>query len=178
MSGEVRFTQESGHRVPHDPLIGLDRSVELLEQVIDGALPFSNEEAAAFFLMGNTLSRRGNFREAIGYYDQALQRNVTMDQKLAALREMGASYYRLSEFEEAARKFYEAMQWRMNAVDQYLFRVALDQMKGPKPPLPTSAIFPLEETAADSASVAALGFEDIARTAGIQKLNGNGTCAW
>src|SRR2546422_2376647 len=60
MSGEVRFTQESGHRVPHDPLIGLDRSVELLEQVIDSSLPFSNEEAAAFFLMGNTLSRRGN----------------------------------------------------------------------------------------------------------------------
>src|SRR6185295_16809693 len=59
MSGEVRFTNESGHRVPHDPLIGLDRSVELLEQVIDSSLPFSNEEAAAFFLMGNTLSRRG-----------------------------------------------------------------------------------------------------------------------
>src|SRR5438309_1380011 len=56
MSGEVRFTQESGHRVPHDPVIGLDRSVELLEQVIDSSLPFSNEEAAAFFLMGDRKS--------------------------------------------------------------------------------------------------------------------------
>ena len=44
MSGEVRFTQESGHRVPHDPLVGLDRSLDLLEQVIDSALPYSNEE--------------------------------------------------------------------------------------------------------------------------------------
>ena len=60
MSGEVRFTKESGHRVPHDPLIGLDRSIEMLEDVIDNTLPYSNEEAAAFFLMGNTLSRRGN----------------------------------------------------------------------------------------------------------------------
>jgi hypothetical protein len=41
MSGEVRFTHESGHRVPHDPLLGLDRSFELLEQVIDSALPYS-----------------------------------------------------------------------------------------------------------------------------------------
>src|SRR6266516_2537102 len=140
MAGEVRFTQESGHRVPHDPLIGLDRSVELLEQVIDSSLPFSNEEAAAFFLMGNTLSRRGNFREAISYYEQTLLRNVTLDQKMASLREMGASYYRLGEFEEAGRKFYEAMQWRMNPVDQWLFHIALDQVKGPKPPLPQSAV--------------------------------------
>src|SRR6185295_10825954 len=71
MSGEVRFTNESGHRVPHDPLIGLDRSIDLLEQVIDSSLPYSNEETAAYFLMGNTLSRRGSFKEAITYYEQA-----------------------------------------------------------------------------------------------------------
>src|SRR5689334_24507253 len=90
MSGEVRFTHESGHRVPHDPLIGLDRSIDLLEQVIDSALPYSNEETAAYFLMGNTLSRRGNFPEAIRYYEQELQRGVTLDQRMQALREMGA----------------------------------------------------------------------------------------
>src|SRR5258708_5626199 len=86
MSGEVRFTHESGHRVPHDPLIGLDRSIDLLEQVIDNALPYSNEETAAFFLMGNTMSRRGNFREAIGYYQQELLRNVTLEQRMSRLR--------------------------------------------------------------------------------------------
>src|SRR2546429_8171077 len=40
MSGEVRFSEESGHRVPHDPLLGLDRSIELLDQVIDNAMPY------------------------------------------------------------------------------------------------------------------------------------------
>jgi hypothetical protein len=45
LSGEVRFTTESGHRVPHDPLTGLDRSIELLDRVIDSAMPYSNEEA-------------------------------------------------------------------------------------------------------------------------------------
>jgi len=85
MSGEVRFTQESGHRVPHDPLIGLDRSVDLLEQVLDDLLPYSNEESAALFLMGNSLSRRGSFRLAISYYEQMLQRPVTLDQNSACL---------------------------------------------------------------------------------------------
>src|SRR5262245_60427457 len=144
MSSELRFTHESGHRVPHDPLLGLDRSLELLEQVIDGAIPYSNEESAALFLMGNTLSRRGNFRDAIKSYEQLLQRNVTLDQRMSALREMGASYYRMGDYVEAARKYYEAMQWRRNAVDQYLFTLALGQIGGPKPPLPDSALFPLE----------------------------------
>ena len=76
MSGEVRFTQESGHRVPHDPLLGLDRSIDLLDRVIDEAIPYSPEETAALFLMGNTLARRGNFDEAIRYYERELVRVV------------------------------------------------------------------------------------------------------
>jgi tetratricopeptide (TPR) repeat protein len=175
MSGEVRFTQESGHRVPHDPLIGLDRSVELLEHVVDHAMPFSNDESAALFLMGNTMSRRGSFREAIRYYELALQRNVTLEQRIASLREMGASYYRLGEFADAAARFYEATQWRMNSVDQFLFRIAIDQVKGPPPPLPPGFLFPLEDS---KDAGAALGFEEIAQTVGIDRLNGNGTCAW
>jgi tetratricopeptide (TPR) repeat protein len=178
MSGEVRFTNESGHRVPHDPLMGLDRSLDLLEQVIDGALPFSNEEAAALFLLGNTLSRRGNFRDAIKSYEQLLQRNVTLDQRMSALREMGASYYRMGDYVEAARKYYEATQWRKNSVDQYLFTLALGQIEGPKPPLPDSALFPLETHPVDPANPPLLVFEDIAPKLGIHHLNGNGTAAW
>ena len=178
MSGEVRFTQESGHRVPHDPLIGLDRSIDLLEQVIDNALPYSNEETAAFFLMGNTMSRRGNFREAIRYYEQELLRNVTLDQRMQALREMGAAYYRLGDYTEAARKFYEATQWRRNSVDQWLFTLSLDQVKGPRPPLPESALFPVETMKIDPANPPLLAFEDIAPKLGIHHLNGNGTVAW
>jgi tetratricopeptide (TPR) repeat protein len=178
MSGEVRFTHESGHRVPHDPLIGLDRSIDLLEQVIDNALPYSNEETAAYFLMGNTMARRGNFREAIRYYEQELRREVTLDQRMAALREMGASYYRLGDYTEAARRFYEALQWRRNSVDQWLFTLALDQQKGPRPPLPDFALFPVETLKVDPDRAPLLEFEDIAPKLGIHHLNGNGTAAW
>ena len=178
MSGEVRFTHESGHRVPHDPLLGLDRSLDLLEQVIDNALPYSNEETAAYFLMGNTLSRRGNFPEAIRYYQQELQRNVTLDQRMSTLREMGAAYYRLGEYTDAAAKFYEALQWRKNSVDQWLFTLALGQVKGPRPPLPDFALFPLDTLKADASNAPLLAFEDIAPKLGIHHLNGNGTAAW
>jgi tetratricopeptide (TPR) repeat protein len=178
MSGEVRFTHEGGHRVPQDPLIGLDRSIDLLEQVIDGAMPYSNEETAAFFLMANPLSRRGNFSEALAYYQQTLQRNPSLDQKMQVLREMGAGYYRLGDYIEAARKFYEAMQWRMNSVDQWLFKVSLDRIPPPLPPLPTTNLFPVEALKIDSANPPLLAFEDIAPQLGIHHLNGNGTAAW
>ena len=181
MSGEVRFTHESGHRVPHDPLLGLDRSIDLLEQVIDASIPFSNEETAALFLMGNTMSRRGNFREAISYYEQTLLRNPTLDQKIQTLREMGACYYRLGDYIEAARKFYEAMQWKMNSVDQWLFHVALaqiDQTKERLPPFPEGMLFPVQEPKIDPANPPLLAFEDIAPKLGIHHLNGNGTVAW
>jgi tetratricopeptide (TPR) repeat protein len=178
MSGEVRFTNESGHRVPHDPLIGLDRSIDLLEQVLDNALPYSNEETAAFFLMGNSMSRRGNFQDAIRFYEQELQRNVTLDQRMQALREMGAAYYRMGDFTEAARKFYEATQWRKNSVDQWLFTLSLGQVQGLKPPLPDGTLFPTETFGAGMKDPPLLEFEDIAPKLGIHHLNGNGTAAW
>jgi tetratricopeptide (TPR) repeat protein len=178
MSGEVRFSRESGHRVPHDPLIGLDRSIALLEGVIDNSLPYSNEESAALFLMGNSLERRGSFREALTYYEQELKRNITLEQRCATLREMGACYYRLGEYEDAAREFYQAVQLKPTAVDQWLLRVAMDQIKGPLPPLPAAALFPVEEPKIDPANPPLLAFEDIAPRLGIHHLNGNGTCAW
>jgi tetratricopeptide (TPR) repeat protein len=178
MSGEVRFTQESGHRVPHDPLIGLDRSIELLDQVIDEALPYSNEESAALFLMGNTLSRRGAPRQAISYYQQLLRRDITAEQRMAALRETGACYYHLGDYVDAARKFYDALQLRMNPVDQWLFRLALEQSKEPLRSFPPGVLFPIEETKVDPKNPPLLAFEDIAPAMGIHHLNGNGTIAW
>ncbi len=178
MSGEVRFTRESGRRVPHDPLIGLDRSVDLLEQVIDSSMPYSNEEAAALFMMGNTLSRRGNFPEAISYYKLAMARNLTLDQQLESRREMGASYYRLGDYQEAARHFYEALQLRMNPIDQWLLRIAMEGIPGPPPPMPAAVLFPVEEPKIDAAHPPLLEFEDIAQKMGIHSLNGNGTAAW
>jgi hypothetical protein len=60
LSGEVRFTTESGHRVPHDPLTGLDRSIELLDRVIDSAMPYSNEEALGFYQDEQDAVKRGS----------------------------------------------------------------------------------------------------------------------
>ena len=178
MSGEVRFSEESGHRVPHDPLLGLDRSIELLDQVIDNAMPYSQDESAALYLMGSTLSRRGNFTAAISYYRQALLRNLNVEQKLAAYREIGASYYRMGEYAEAGRNFYEALQVRLNSVDQWLFHVALERLPGPLPALPKGFLFAIEEPAIDPANPPLLAFEDMAPQLGIHHLNGNGTCAW
>jgi tetratricopeptide (TPR) repeat protein len=178
MSGEVRFTHEGGHRVPQDPLIGLDRSIDLVEQVIDNAMPYSNEEVAALFIMGNAMSRRGNFPEAVSFYKQSLLRSMTQEQRMATLRELGACYYRLGDYMEAGHWFYEAMQLKMNSVDQWLFHVAMDRIKGPLPGLPKSALFPVEEPKIDPANPPLLAFEDIAQALGIHDLNGNGTCAW
>jgi len=178
MSGEVRFTHESGHRVPHDPLLGLDRSIEMLDQVLDNTIPLSNEETAALFVMGNTLSRRGNFRDAITHYKRAVSRNITSDQKAEIYRELGAASYRNGDFVEAARMFYEAQQWRKSTVDQWLLRIAVDQIRGPVPQLPKDMMIEMEEPRIDAANPLLLAFKDVAPEIGLKRLNGNGTCAW
>ncbi len=178
LSGEVRFTAQSGHRVPHDPLLGLDRSVDILDQVIDGAMPYSAEEGAAKFLMAKSLSRRGNFAESIDYYRQALSRAVTVDQRTEVLREMGARLYRLGDFNEAARQFYEALQVRNNSIDQWLLKVTMDHLPGRGQLLPPAVIFPAAEPAVDPANPPLLQFENMAAALRLNRLDGNGTCAW
>ena len=174
MSGEVRFTAESGHRVPHDPLLGLDRTIELLDRLIDEAMPFSNEESATLFLMAKTLAKRGNFRESVEFFRRTLERPVTNEQRREALREMGASLYRMADYGEAARMFYQALQAQTNLIDQWLLRVTLDAWKAPNVPLPASMVFPARETVrADS-----IEFEDMAPELGVNRFDGNGTCAW
>src|SRR6185369_2810079 len=148
--------------------------IELLERVIDETLPYSNEESAALFILGNTLSRRGSFEQAIVYYRQMLLRTVTLEQRMAALREMGACYYHLGDYVEAARKFYDALQLRMNPVDQWLFRLALEQSKEPLRSFPPGLLFPIDDTPVDAANPPLLAFEDMAPALGIHHLNGNG----
>ena len=178
MAGEVRFTQESGHRVPHDPLLGLDRSIDLMEQVIDGSMPYSNEEFSALATMAKALSRRGNFPESIIYYKQALARTKEPDMVLDLTREMGASYYRMGDYNEAARCFYQALQVRNNYLDQWLLRVSMDQLKGPKPPIPQRFLFPTRRLTTENAKLLNLEFEDIAPKLGIDRFDGNGTASW
>ncbi|MBI1898755.1 MAG: VCBS repeat-containing protein, partial [Acidobacteria bacterium] len=175
MSGEVRFTGESGHRVPHDPLLGLDRAAGILERVIDGAVPYSNEESAALFLMAKTLAKRGRFADSLEFYDLTLSRPATDEQRMAVQRELGASLYHMGRYGEAARAFYAALEVRINAVDQWLLKVALEAWKQELSDLPPEFVFP---AAAPPVTGAQLAFADIAKDLGVNRLDGNGTCAW
>ncbi|MBL8179061.1 MAG: VCBS repeat-containing protein [Bryobacterales bacterium] len=175
LSGEVRFSHESGHRVPHDPLLGLDRSREILELLLDGVLPNTPEEAAATFLYAKTLARRGDFADSLPYFQLSIQRAANEDQRLEAHRELGASFYRLNRFEEAARQFYQAHQIRDNAIDRWLLHVAIDAIPNNKPPIPESSRFPIAGLPANQPK---LVFEDIAPRLGLDRFDGNGTCSW
>ena len=177
MSGEVRFTRESGHRVPHDPMIGLDRSVEMLEQVLDDSMPFSADESNAIVLLANAHARRGDFPEAVASYKQALTRNLNAAQKVEVYTELGACLYRMGDFSQAGRNFYEALQVHMNPTDQWLLHAALDRMPNP-PPMPAAVQFPVDAPAVDPANPPLLAFEDIAPKLGIHALHGNGTVAF
>ncbi len=174
MSGEVRFTKETGHRVPHDPLLGLDRSIVLLEQVVDGAMPFSNEEAAALFLMGKTLARRGQFSRSLEYFRLANQRTKTPDQRAEVLREWGAACYRMGDFGESARLFYQVLNVNLNSVDQWLLKVAMDQLEQ-KPPLPERFVFPAMRPPSGGGP---FSFKDVAPELGLNRFDGNGTVAF
>lgn len=175
MSGEVRFTHDSSHRVPHDPHLGLDRSVPLLERVIDSAVPFSPEESAAFFQLGKTLSRSGQFEKAIPYFRQLLKRTQDPDQRTETYREIGTCYYRSNNFVDAAASFYEALQSRNNPMDQWMLKVALDQIPAStRPALPRDVLFP----AATIAPHPGMEFRDIAPKLGVDRFDGNGTAAW
>lgn len=183
MSGEVRFTHEGhghghGQRVPHDPLLGLDRSIEILDRLIDHVVPFSNEETAAYFQMGKTLSRRASFAEAIRYFQQALSRTQVPAQRLEALRELGTSHYRMGDYQGAARHFYEAAQGSRDLIDKWLLKVTLDQLQGTAPPLPATVLFPAAKPTFDRAALDAFSFEDMAPELGVDRFDGNGTCSW
>lgn len=176
MTGEVRFTEDSQQRVPHDPQLGLDRSYDLLQRVIEGAMPFSNEEGAALFLMGKTLARRGNFAESVPYFQQGLRRATTPVQRLEVLRELGASYYRLGEWNDAARSFYEALQVHNNSIDQWMLKAAMDQMATGAPELPKQFLFPAPRTPARAGLQ--WEFKDMAPELGLDRFDGNGTVAF
>jgi tetratricopeptide (TPR) repeat protein len=178
LSGEVRFTADSGHRVPHDPLLGLDRSIELLDAVLDSTVPYSNEESMALYQMGRTLAKRGQFAESIEHFQLALARPASGNGKPELFRELGLSHFRMGDFEEAARFFYRAAAARNNSIDQWLLKVALDRLGDASIRLPDEIRFPAAEERTDSQKAPALEFEDVAKRMGVNRLDGNGTCAF
>lgn len=177
MTGEVRFSEHSEHRVPHDPQLGIDRSISLIERVINSATPYTEEEGAALFLMAKALARKGEYAESLEYYEQALVRAKTPQQRREVLRERGASLYRHGHFQDAASNFYQSTQLGGNVlVDQWLLKMAMEQLpSGTAPKLPVSALF-LSRAAPEGQG--ALAFADIAPVRGLDRFDGNGTCSW
>lgn len=175
LSGEVRFTTESGHRVPHDPITGLNRSIQILETVLDASMPYSNEEANALLQMGKTLAKRRDYNEAIRYFERALNRPAAAAIRPEILREMGATYYRDGQYGAAARSFYRSMQMRLNPTDGWLLHVSLKRWKEGGIQLPAEMQFPQAEV---PPAPAALAFEDVAKQMGVNRFDGNGTCAF
>ncbi len=174
LSGEVRFNVESEHRVPHDPETGLDRSIELLDRVIDSSMPHTNEEAMALFQMGRSLSRRGKFPESIRYFEMALARPIAAQGRPDILREIGTAYFRSGNYPEAARTFYRALDAQNNYTDQWLLRVALAMWKDSGIRLPEAYTFPAPSPEPSPSIV----YEDMAAKHGVDRFDGNGTCAF
>jgi tetratricopeptide (TPR) repeat protein len=177
MTGEVRFSEHSEHRVPHDPKLGIDRSLALIERVINSATPYTEEEGAAIFLMAKALARNGYYAGSLEYYEQALARAKTPQQRREVLRERGAALYRHGLFEDAASNFYQATQIAGNiSIDQWLLKTTLDQLPpGTAPKLPASALFPAPPRPINQGP---LLFADIAKERGVARFDGNGTCSW
>ena len=177
MTGEVRFAEHSEHRVPHDPQLGIDRSLPLIDRVITSATPYSEEEGAALFLMAKALSRKGDYARSLEFYEQALARAKTPLQRREVLRERGASLYRHGLFQDAASNFYQGTQMGGDiSIDQWLLKTALEQLAaGAVPKLPAASLFP---GAPRPEGQPPLLFADIAASRGVDRLNGNGTCSW
>lgn len=177
MTGEVRFSEHSGHRVPHDPQLGIDRSIPLISRVIASATPYTEEEGAALFLMAKALARRGDHAGSLEFFEQALARAKSPAQRREVFREQGASLYRQQAFQDAASSFYQATQTPGSGlVDRWLLQTALVQIP-PKvrPKLPASSLFPVPPTPRGQPP---LQFADVAKERGVDRLDGNGTCAW
>ena len=175
MSGEVRFTTDSVHRVPHDPVTGLDRSVAILHKVLDASMPWSNEETMALMQMGKTLARRRSYTEAIRYLELALKRPASAPARAEILREVGAAHYRNANYAEAARAFYRAMQVRVDPIDGWLLNVSLEQWGEKGITMPPEFVFPMAEQSDYRTNLA---FQDVAKQLGVNRFDGNGTCAF
>jgi hypothetical protein len=92
-------------------------------------------------------------------------------------REYGAALYRDGQFQDAASQFYQGAQLGGNsAIDQWLLKVAMDQIPAAAAPkLPASVLFPAAPAPKNQPPFA---FRDMAKELGVDRLDGNGTCSW
>ncbi|MBM3795554.1 MAG: hypothetical protein FJW31_16175, partial [Acidobacteria bacterium] len=178
LSGEVRFNGESEHRVPHDPDLGLDRSLEILTRVLDSALPYSNEEALGFSHFAKTLAKRGRFADSVEYFGLALARPPNAGIRAEILRELSASYFWLGNYAEAARTYYQVLDTNNNRVDQWLLAASLKEWKETGIQVPPGFVFPAFAPVISTAAREGLRFEDMAPALGLNRRDGNGTIAF
>ncbi|MDW8353243.1 MAG: FG-GAP-like repeat-containing protein [Bryobacterales bacterium] len=174
LGGEVRFLGQREDRVPQDPLLGLDRAIGLLGDLLAAAIPFEADEQRALLLMGRTLAKRGSYAASLGYFRTLLNRPLSAEQRAEVLRELGTSFYRMGSYAEAARMFRAAVQTRPTLLDLWLLQLAAEQSGGAD----RASVFPLREERFDPSDPPRLRFTDIAPELGINRRDGNGTCAW
>lgn len=178
LSGEVRFNGESEHRVPHDPDLGLDRSLEILTRVLDASVPYSSEEALGFYHFAKTLAKRGRFADSVEYFGLALARPPNAPIRAEILRELGASYFRLGNYAEASRTYYQALETNNNRVDQWLLAASLKEWKETGIQVPPALVFPAAAPTISAAAREGIRFEDMAPALGLNRRDGNGTVAF
>jgi tetratricopeptide (TPR) repeat protein len=174
----VRIYAPSKDRVPYDAMVVMERAKQLLGRVLDEAAPYAREEQRALYWMGRTLANDGKYEESLAYFEARMTRDVTPEERSETLREDGASLYRLGRHADAAKAFASALQLRPTLADRWLLRVSLEAFGADVSRLPQNLLFPLRQEEVDAMNPPALSFTDIAPELGIDRLNGNGTCAW
>lgn len=174
----VRIFSPGKDRLPYDARIVMERSKGLLSRVLNQVAPYTREEQRALYLMGTTLESDGKFAEALSHFQTRMSRDLTPEDRSETLREIGTSLYWLSRYGEAANAFAAAFDLRPTLADMWLLRTSLEHFGADVSRLPPDILFPLREEKLDRANPPLLSFTDIAPELGVDRLDGNGTCAW
>ncbi len=174
LGGEVRFLGAREDRVPQDPLLGLDRAIDILRGVLAAAVPFEPDDQRARLLMGRTLAKRGSYAASLGYFRSLLDRPLPRDERVEVLRDLGTSLFRMGNYADAARLFRAAVQLQPNLFDSWLLYLALERSGGAD----LASVFPLRQEQVDPRRPPRLRLTNIAPELRLNRVDGNGTCAW
>jgi len=178
MSGEVRFVTNRKKQVPQDSIVGLERALTQFDSALKAVPPYSSQEQRGLFLMARTLAKAGRFSESLAYFQSRLQRPLSDEERMESFRGLATSYFRLGRFREAAEACLNALRSKLNAIDLWLLRISAERVKGGVSIVPQQYVFPLREEPQASLKNGLLEFTDIAPALKINRLDGNGPCAW
>jgi len=174
----VRIYVPDTDRTPYDAMAVMERARVLIRRVLENAGPYTREEQRALYLMGRTLAIDGHFEESLPYFHARLARHPVPEEQAETLRELGTSLYRMDRFADAAKAFATAVDLRPTMADMWLMRVSLERAGADVSRVPADLLFPLRREEVDRSNPPLLSFTDIAPALGIDRRDGNGTCAW